>query len=106
MRALPQGPDKPKATISVIYGPDKDKLQIYPRSFRAVRLLETVAERASDEWIWRAPFSLEAQSCGEPGSRWHLPTRTLTLCYKMAADFAQLYRDHASYPALPRLKFK
>jgi hypothetical protein len=99
-------PDEPKTTIDVIYGPDKDRFQIYAGSFRSVRLLETVAEHASDEWVWRAPFTLEVQSCDEPGSRWDLPTRKLTLCYEMAADFAQLYRDYASDPALPRLQVR
>jgi hypothetical protein len=99
-------PEKPKTTISVVYGPDKDERQAYERSFRSLRLLETVAEHASEEWIWRAPFTLEVQSCGDPGSHWVLPTRTLTLCYEMAADFAQLYRDYASDPALPRFKFR
>lgn len=99
-------PDKPKTTISVVYGPEKDERQAFERSFRFLRLLETVAENASEKWIWRAPFTLEVQSCGEPGSHWNLPTRTLTLCYEMAADFAQLYRNYASDPALPPFKFR
>jgi hypothetical protein len=101
-----RAPDHPKTTINVIYGRDNDNLQIYARSFRSIRLLETVAEHASDEWTWRAPFTLQMQNCGEPGSRWDLPTRTLTLCYEMAADFARLYRDYANDPALPRLQFR
>jgi hypothetical protein len=98
--------ESPKTTINVVYDQDEDKFQIHARSFRLVRLLETVADRASSDWVWRAPFTLKAQSCGEPGSHWHLPSRTLTLCYEMVADFARLYRDYASDPALPRLKVR
>jgi len=28
------------------------------------------------------------------------------LCYEMAADFAQLYRNYADDPELPRFKFR
>jgi hypothetical protein len=32
-------------------------------------LLETVAERASDQLAWPAPLTLEMQSCGFPNAR-------------------------------------
>jgi hypothetical protein len=101
-----RAPDEPKTTIDVIYDKDEDKTQIHAQSLRMVRLLETVAEHASSDWVWRTPFTLKAQSCGEPGSHWDLPSRTLTVCYEMAADFVRLYREYASDPVLPRLKVR
>jgi len=89
-------PDQPKTTINVVYGPVKEEHRLHERAFRAIRLLETVAEYASDKWVWRAPFTLEVKSCGEAISYWNLPARTLTLCYEMAADFVELYRAYGS----------
>jgi hypothetical protein len=35
------------------------------------------------------------QSCGFPNARWDLATRTLTLCYELATEFEDLYRDYS-----------
>jgi len=94
-------PDQPKTTINVVYGPGIDARRVYERSFRSIRLLETVAEQAAERWNWRGPFTLEARGCGEANSQWNLPTRTLTVCYEMAEDFAQLYLDYGAALAQP-----
>ncbi len=60
----------------------------------SVRLLETVAGHLADEFAWPAPFTLEMASCGFPNARWDLPTHKLTLCYELATDFADLYRNY------------
>jgi hypothetical protein len=61
---------------------------------RSIRLLETVAEHAAEEFAWPAPFTLEMQSCGYPNARWDLATHKLTVCYELAVDFADLYRAY------------
>jgi hypothetical protein len=71
------------------------------RSFRALRLLESVAERAAEEFVWRKPFALELQSCGKPGAHWDLMSHRLIVCYEMAEEFVQLYRDQTAEPAAP-----
>jgi Putative metallopeptidase len=53
-----------------------------------------VAGHAADEFAWPAPFTLEMQSCGFPNARWDLATHKLTLCYELAGEFADLYRNH------------
>jgi hypothetical protein len=63
---------------------------------RATRLLETMAAKMSQKYKWRAPFQIEARSCGYPNAQWNLPTRTLLFCYEMAADFAHLYRKYGA----------
>jgi hypothetical protein len=56
-------------------------------------LLETVADRASDELTWPPPLTLEMRSCGFPNAIWDLRERTVTLCYELAIEFADLYGD-------------
>jgi hypothetical protein len=85
--------DQPKTKIDVVYGEGKGKLAIYERAFRAVGLLETVAEFNADNYVWRAPFTIEVQSCGEPGAHWDLKEHKLHVCYEMAEEFLNLYQD-------------
>jgi Putative metallopeptidase len=85
--------EQPKTNIEVTYGEGKGKFDAYAKGFRDLRLLEAVAERAEDNLAWPAPFALEMQSCGFINARWVVTTRKLTLCYELAADFAELYRD-------------
>jgi hypothetical protein len=66
---------------------------------RSIRLLETLAEHAADEFAWPAPFTLKMQSCGYPNARWDLPTHKLTMCYELAPEFADIYRTYADVRA-------
>ena len=86
-------PDEPPVAIETIYGEGKGDLASYAQSFRTMRLLETVAGFTADELAWPVPFTLEMQSCGFINARWNDETRKLTLCYELAADFAELGRD-------------
>jgi Putative metallopeptidase len=86
-------PDEPIVAIETIYGEGKGDLASYAQSFRTMRLLETVAGFTADELAWPVSFTLEMQSCGFINARWNDETRKLTLCYELAADFAELGRD-------------
>ena len=86
-----RAPDQPKTEIGVSYQEGKGKLAVFADAFRRVRMLETVAERASDSFAWRAPFALEMQSCGESNAHWDIPVRKIIVCYEIADEFAQLY---------------
>jgi hypothetical protein len=59
-------------------------------------MLETVAARVTEALSWPADFTLETQACGFINARWVQSTRKLTVCYELAADFAELYRDFGS----------
>jgi plasmid stabilization system protein ParE len=87
--------EQPKTKIEVVYGDAKGELTPYAQGFRVVQLLETVAEHAADGLAWPSPFTLEMQSCGDINARWVDTTRKLTICYELAADFGELYRDFA-----------
>jgi hypothetical protein len=62
-------------------------------------LLETVAERMADTYAWPAPFGIETQSCGYSNGQWLPRARKVSLCYELAADFADLYRGYGDRPA-------
>jgi Putative metallopeptidase len=91
-----RSPDQPKTKIDVVYGEAKGPLEAGAQALRSIMLLETVADRLSDALVWPAPFTIEIQSCGFPNAQWVLDTRKLTLCYELAADFVDLYREYGS----------
>jgi hypothetical protein len=85
--------DQPKTKIDVVYGEGKGRLAMYERAFRAVGLLEAVADYNAENFVWRAPFTIEVQSCGKPDAHWDLQSHKLYLCYEMADEFLDLYQD-------------
>jgi len=91
--------DQPKTKIDVVYGEGKGNLETYAEAFRTVRLLDVVAEHTADQLAWPAPFTLEMKTCGVINAAWFAPDRKLTLCYELAADFAELYRDFGAAQA-------
>jgi hypothetical protein len=93
-----RGPDQEKTKINVVYGDAQGDFEVFARSFRAVRILETVAERSASDYVWPAPFTMEMLSCNGPNASWDDETRTLKVCYQLAFDFAQLYLAYAAAP--------
>ena len=95
-----RSPDQPKTRIDVVYGEAKGaKLEAVAQALRSIMLLETVAERMADTYAWPAPFALEMQSCGYSNAQWLPRARKVSLCYELAADFADLYRGYGDRPA-------
>jgi hypothetical protein len=92
-----RAPDGPRTEIKVTYGPadSKDGLDIYANVLRSVGVLDTIASRMSEDFAWSAPLTFSAQACGDSGAYWNHPTRTLILCYELAADFSRIYRSYA-----------
>jgi hypothetical protein len=92
-------PDQPKTKIDVVYGEGKGTLVTVAEAARSIMLLEPVAQLASEQFVWPAPFTLEMQTCGFINAAWVTETHKLTLCYELAADFAELYRTYGGAPA-------
>jgi hypothetical protein len=88
--------DQPKAKIDVTYGEAEGDLAIHAQAFRSIQILEIVARHAADQFAWPSPFTMEMQSCGFINARWVASTHKLTLCYELAADFADLYHDYGA----------
>ena len=102
-----RAPDAPKQKIEIIYGEGEGKLEIYARTFRAIKFLETVAEDLADRFAWPRPFVIEMRSCNEANANWSGKLRRLLICYELAQEFAELYRDYgqtktAAKPKRPR----
>jgi hypothetical protein len=91
--------DQPATKINVIYGDAEGIFEVFARSFRATRMLETVAERSASNYVWPAPFTMEMVSCDGPNANWDDEARILKVCYQLPFDFAQLYQAYA--PAAP-----
>jgi Putative metallopeptidase len=87
-----RAPDQPKQKIELRYGEAKGKLGVYARTFREIKFLETLAEHMGEQYAWPKPFAMEMVECGEVGANWH--SRKLKICYEMAQEFADLYRDY------------
>jgi hypothetical protein len=86
--------DQPKTRIDVVYGPAEGRLANARQLMSSVGVLDTIAENLADQYAWPAPFTLEMATCGFPNARWDLQTHKLTVCYELAADFADLYRGY------------
>jgi Putative metallopeptidase len=97
-----RAPDQPETKIDVIYGEASGRLEIAAQMARSIKLLEPVAARSAELVTWPAPFSLEMQTCGFINARWAPETRKLTLCYELAADFVDLYREYGAKQAESR----
>lgn len=89
-------PDQPKVEFQIVYGDAKGKLDVYAKAARSMRLLETLADNASDTYSWRAPLKVELRTCGDVGARYDPFSRTIYLCYEMAADLADVYTKFGS----------
>ena len=90
LRALGQ----PKQTIDAVYGPGKGMFDAYAEAVHTSRLLKTVAAAESDLYVWRTPFTIEMQTCGQQDAHWDVQAKKILICYEVAADFASLYGDY------------
>ena len=96
-----RAPDQPQTRIYVVYSDAPENLAGLAGGFRAVRILETVAQRSAADFAWPAPFTIEMRSCGRPDAAWSEENRTLRICYELAFDFAQLYEAYIAVAASP-----
>jgi hypothetical protein len=84
--------------FDVVYGEVKDPLDIFERAFRATGMMERVGAMTADLYAWNTPFTIETQTCGEPGARWNVPAHKVTMCYEMADEFVKLFKAYGDEP--------
>jgi hypothetical protein len=94
LKAHLRKPDQPKTALNIVYGPVGGKQNTYAEVARQIKLLEAIADTLSDRFVWPAPISLEMQTCDEPNARWELRTKRVIVCYELADEFAELYRQY------------
>ncbi|MEJ0075637.1 MAG: DUF4344 domain-containing metallopeptidase [Alphaproteobacteria bacterium] len=90
-------PDQPKVDIKINYV-DSKKYAVQQQVLRHTGLFEALAAHLADRYAWPNPFVMEARECGEANARWR--QRTLTLCYELAGDFADLFQGY--WKTLPK----
>jgi hypothetical protein len=101
-----RGLEQPRQQIEVKYWPGKGDLDVYEQTFRSVRILEMVAGHAAEAYAWPHPLGLEMDTCGDSLAQWQPWNRKVFLCYELAQEFAQLYRDYGQeWQAPPREKW-
>jgi hypothetical protein len=86
--------DQAKTAINVVYGPGNGKYDAHAAVSQQMKLLETIAESLSDRFAWRAPISLEMQTCGESNARFEFRTKKVIVCYELADEFSDLFRRY------------
>jgi hypothetical protein len=85
-----------RTPFTVRYHDGGERYAVIAQTLKFIGLLERIADRASGGFVWRAPVTIEAKSCGASHAQWNTPRRTLTVCYEMAAEFAVLYEAYGS----------
>lgn len=86
-------PDEPRSEIKIIYGPGGGKFDIHAKVSQHIRALEAIAENLTDRFVWRAPITFEMKSCGESNARWEIYNKRVVICYELADEYAELYRQ-------------
>jgi hypothetical protein len=88
--------DQPRTAINVIYGSGNGQYDVHAAVARQMKILEAMAEHLSDHYVWRAPISLEMQTCGDANARFEFRTKKVIVCYELAAELAELYRMYGN----------
>lgn len=101
-----RAPERPEAKFEIIYGDATGPLAVFARNFREIRFLETIAGLAQERFVWPKPITFEMRSCGEPNARWTIETRRLHICYELALEFVELYKDFGEEAIALRAKAK
>lgn len=94
-------PDDPKTKVEVKYVPPSAEYANLAELGAKLRILETVADWLSEDYVWRRPISLEMQQCGSPGARWELQSQKVIVCYELIREFIQLYRNYGQVALVP-----
>jgi hypothetical protein len=91
-------PEQERTKYQIIYAKPEGSLDIFERAFRVTGMMERVGERLADLYAWRKPFSIEARTCGDPGATWDVTAHKVILCYELADEFVQQYKQHGEEP--------
>jgi hypothetical protein len=94
LKAHLRKPDEPRTALNIVYGPGGGKYDTHAEILRHIRLLEAIADNLSDRFVWPVPISLEMQACGEVNARWIYREKRVVVCYELAEEFAELYRQY------------
>lgn len=95
-------PDQPPTRIDVVYREAKGDLDRYAGTFRKLQFLERIAAMASNAFVWRAPFTMEMETCGHVNAWWSVKSRKVSVCYELVESYLRLYLDSTSDPQIQK----
>jgi hypothetical protein len=86
-------PDEPRSEIKIVYGPGGGKFDIHAKVSQHIRALEAIADNLTDRFVWKTPITFEMKACGESNARWEIYNKRVVMCYELADEYAELYRQ-------------
>jgi hypothetical protein len=93
-----RAPDQERTKYQIVYGEAEGTFDLFEKVARVTGLMERVADRLVDLYVWKKPFTIEVQTCGSSGAKWVGPDHKIILCYELAEEFVQLYKLHGEDP--------
>jgi hypothetical protein len=93
-----RAPDQERTTYEIIYGKAEGRFDLFEKVARVTGIMERVADRLVDLYVWKRPFTIEMRTCGSSGAKWVGPDHKITLCYELADEFVQFYKLHGEDP--------
>jgi hypothetical protein len=57
-----------------------------------------VGDRLADIYAWKKPFAIEVKMCGDSSAQWSVIEHKVILCYELADEFVQLYKQYGEKP--------
>lgn len=93
-----RAPDQERTTYEIIYGKAEGTFDLFETVARVTGVMERVADRMVDLYVWKKPLAIEVLTCGSSGAKWVESDHKITLCYELAEEFVQLYKLHGEDP--------
>ena len=93
-----RAPDQERTKYEIIYGKAEGTFDLFEKVARVTGIMERVADRLVDLYVWKRPFTIEMLTCGSPGAKWVGSDHKITLCYELAEEFVQFYKLHGEDP--------
>jgi hypothetical protein len=93
-----RAPDQERTKYEIIYGKAEGRFELFEKVARVTEIMELVADRLVDLYVWKRPFTIEMLTCGSPGAKWVGSDHKITLCYELADEFVQFYKLHGEDP--------
>lgn len=93
-----RAPNQKRTKYEIIYGKTEGTFDLFEKVVRRIGIIERVADRLVDLYVWKRPFTIEVLTCGSSGAKWVGADHKITLCYELAEEFVQLYKLHGEDP--------
>jgi hypothetical protein len=93
-----RAPGQERTTYQIVYGKAEGTFDLFEKVARVTGLMERVADRLVDLYVWKKPFTIELLTCGSSSANWVMSDHKITLCYELAEEFVQLYKLHGEDP--------